>query len=712
MNAQSSANDMNQNLISIFAGVGFGAVAALVNYFLAFELYGSVTILLGQVFVFLALFTRGLLSALVSTVIASAAVYLYTDNSFFFVTLAAEIIVVWFLFRRQVPILLADLIYWLIFGMPLSFWYLPTIIDVPTSFLVLVLAKLLLNGLLYTALAILLYQLTPKTWRSITMKPVADSLRGRVFYLSFLCIIVSSLSFSLLYTVRSAQQVEQQILTDISSKANSLRQVTDDFINTYTVAVRNLRDSMRVIPSHEERLELLRITQESYPGFVSMLLADANGQIIHGVPAQQFQVLQNNPNAPPDITDRSYFYEPMATGKGYVSSAFRGRGFGTQPILAISEPFVTDGEFQGIVEGSLDVPELVRLVRRTDIDPDYQSVVVTDDKHQVLFASDELRLRTLGHFEPTIRPNLYTQNLPLTQINERDLLFTQRLNAKGWNIYVFSSPELITQLFLNNLIILSIFLTLIAVLFAFVTRRFAQELNRPLEQLAEELRDNTDSPLNVSSDEMTREVRTIADNLTAARQLMVNFNRQLQQQVNEKTADLEQLNMKLQKLAREDGLTELLNRRTFDDLAEQRYHEAMATREPIALILMDIDYFKQINDTMGHPAGDECIRCVGQLLKEHFERRGHLCGRYGGEEFAIFVSGVNDVRKLVEDFQDALATYCQVNGQVVPMTMSMGIAEVRHTYGGGSFRRLVAEADKLLYQSKDTGRNRISIQSN
>jgi diguanylate cyclase (GGDEF)-like protein len=703
---------MNQTLISVFAGVGFGAIAALVNYFLAFELYGSVTILLGQVFVFLALFTRGLPSAIVSTIIASIAVYLYTDNLFFFVSLIAEVIVVWFLYRRRIPILLADLIYWLIFGMPLSYWYLPTVIDVPTSFLILVLAKLLLNGLLYTALAILLYQLVPKNWRTVVMKPVADSLRGRVFYLSFLCIIVSSLSFSLLYTVRSAQQVEQQIVTDIGSKANSLREVTDDFVNDYKVAVKNLRDSMLAVSDYEQRLELLRLTQQNFPGFVSMLLANAEGRILHGVPASHFRVLTENPGTPPDINDRPYFYEPKANGLGYVSSAFRGRGFGTQPILAISEPFMVNGEFQGLVEGSLDVPELVRLVRRTDIDPDYQSVVVTDDQNQVLFASDELRLRTLSHFEPSLLPNLYTQNLPLTRIEQKDLLFTQRVNTYGWNLYVFSSPNLITQLFLNNLVILSVFLTLIAVLFAFVTHRFAQDLNRPLEQLAEQLRDNTDSPLSFASDGMTREVRTIAENLTAARKLMVNFNRQLQKQVEEKTRDLEQLNMRLQKLAREDGLTELLNRRTFDDLAERRYHEAMATREPIALILMDIDYFKRINDTMGHPAGDECIRCVGQLLKEHFERRGCLCARYGGEEFAVFVSGIDDVRKLVEDFQASLATYCQINGQVIPMTISMGIAEVRHNYSGGSFRNLVAEADKLLYQSKDTGRNRISMQTN
>ncbi|WP_198678780.1 sensor domain-containing diguanylate cyclase [Pseudidiomarina insulisalsae] len=705
------AGNVSDKLTQVFAGIGFGAVAALINYFLAFELYGSVTILLGQTFVFLALFTRGLLAALVSTFIAAIAVYLYTYNSFFFVTLAAEVIVVWFLYQRRVPILMADLIYWLVIGAPLSYAYLPTIIDVPQSFLILVLAKLLLNGLLYTALAILLYQLVPKSWRNVAMKPVSDSLRGRVFYLSFLCIIISSLSFSLLYTVRSAQQVEQQIVSDIGAKANSLRQVSEDFVNNYVVAVHNLRDSMLVVQDFDQKIKLMEVTQQNHPGFISMLLANDEGQIVHGVPAAQFAVLQNNPAVNRDISDRPYYFTPKANGLGYVSSAFRGRGFGTQPIIAISEPLMVNGEFRGIIEGSLNVPELSVLVHRTDIDANYQSVIVTDDKHQVIFATPELNLRSLSTYEPVLLPNLYTQDLPLTRIESRDLLYTQRLNSYGWHVYVFSSPHIITQLFLDNLIILLLFLALIALLFAFVTRRFAQDLNRPLEQLAKQLRHNTETPLAVERGEMTREVRTIADNLIAARKVMVDFNRQLQQQVNEKTADLERLNLKLQKLAREDGLTELLNRRTFDDLAEQRYHEAMATREPIALILMDIDHFKRINDTMGHPVGDECIQCVGALIKEHFERRGCLCGRYGGEEFALFVSASENVLELVEEFQNKLATYCEVNGQVIPVTISMGIAEVRHNFSGGSFRRLVAQADKLLYQSKDNGRNRISLET-
>ncbi|CAB0151873.1 Diguanylate cyclase VdcA [Pseudidiomarina piscicola] len=704
-------SSVNHQLTNVSWGLGFGALAALTNYFLAVEVYGSVTILLGQLFVFLALFSRGLSAALVAAVMSAAAVYLYTQNLFFFVTLIAEVVTVYALFQRRMPILLADLLYWLALGIPATYLYLPTITDLPNDFLLLILAKLVFNGLLYTALAILVFQLVPRSWRVVPMQSVSDSLTGRIFYLSFLSIIVASLSVSFLYTTRSARQVEAQIVSDLSSKANSLREVTDDFLNDYVVAVRNLRDNLQAVASYDEQVEIMDRTQHNYPSFVSMLRANAEGKILHGAPNHTMSELLKQNTTVPDIDDRDYFQQPKETQQGFVSSAFRGRGFGTQPIIAISQPLLTENGFQGIVEGSLDLPELTRLVRKTDIDPQFQAVVVTDDQDQIIFSSEKFSLVSLANFTPRNVINLYSQELPLTRIDNEDLLYTQRINSYGWNIYVFSTPSRLTDLFSYNLIILVIFLAIITTLLALVTRRFALEITHPLDSLAEQLKQDTNADLSFDKSEMSREVRTIADSLVAARKLMVSFNRQLQNQVAEKTSDLEHLNSKLEKLAHEDGLTELLNRRTFDDLAEQRYHEAMATRQPVALILMDIDHFKRINDTMGHPVGDECIRSVGWLLKEYFERQGCLVGRYGGEEFAVFMSDSRDLLKLAEQFQNALATQCQANGETIPLSMSMGIVEVRQNFSGGSFRRLVAQADKLLYQSKDSGRNRISIET-
>ncbi|RUO68981.1 hypothetical protein CWI80_12185 [Pseudidiomarina sediminum] len=695
---------------ALLSGLGYGAIAAIVNYFLAFEIYGSLTVIFGQVFVLLALFTRGLLAAMVSALLAALAISIYTDNVFFFVTLLSEVAVVHYLYQRRIPILVADLIYWCVFGMPFSYLYVPTVIDVPQSFLFLILAKLLMNGLLYTALAILLYQLLPRRWKLTTMTPVSDTLRGRIFYLSFLCIIISSLCFSFLFTVRSTQQAEQQIVSDIGSKANSLRQVTEDFVDDYVVAVRNLRDSMERVSDYEEKLMLMDYTQRNFPGFVTMLWSDAQGTILHGVPVASFSAAFNRMQESPSISDRDYFLMPKASGQGYVSSAFRGRAIGEQPIIAISAPYHRNNRFAGIIEGSLDIPELVRLVQRTDIDPRFQSVIVTDNEHQVIFATEDTALAPLSYYEPTYARNPYSLILPLTRIQQRDVLYTQRMNDYGWNIYVFSSPQEMTDLFLGNILILALFLSIITALFAVVTRRFAHELNRPLEQLVAQLGDPTNVPDLPSRADVTREVRALTDNLIAARKVMVDFNHQLQQQVEEQTADLARLNERLNKLAREDDLTGLLNRRTFDELAEQGYHEAMATRGHIALILADIDHFKRINDTMGHPVGDACLRCVGQLIQQHFASKGCLCARYGGEEFAMFVTDIDDVHAMVTDFQQALSQSCEVQGQVVPMSISMGVVEIKQHFSGESFRRLVAHADKLLYESKDAGRNRITIE--
>lgn len=86
-----------------------------------------------------------------------------------------------------------------------------------------------------------------------------------------------------------------------------------------------------------------------------------------------------------------------------------------------------------------------------------------------------------------------------------------------------------------------------------------------------------------------------------------------------------------------DGLTGIANRRRFDEALE----EACATDSPISLILIDLDHFKQLNDTQGHQDGDEALRAVAALLAERTESRGGLAARFGGEEFAWLLPGLN-----------------------------------------------------------------------
>lgn len=159
-------------------------------------------------------------------------------------------------------------------------------------------------------------------------------------------------------------------------------------------------------------------------------------------------------------------------------------------------------------------------------------------------------------------------------------------------------------------------------------------------------------------------------------------------------------------LAMTDSLTGVPNRRA---LMDQALH-VMAQRgsRPMSLLMIDVDHFKRINDTLGHPAGDEVLRRVTQLLAERL-RGGDVIGRYGGEEFCV-VAPDTDIRgalTLAESLREIVATTpISTEADEVPITISIGISccqsdTVRE------LKDLLSDADTALYAAKDAGRNRV-----
>jgi diguanylate cyclase (GGDEF)-like protein/PAS domain S-box-containing protein len=149
-----------------------------------------------------------------------------------------------------------------------------------------------------------------------------------------------------------------------------------------------------------------------------------------------------------------------------------------------------------------------------------------------------------------------------------------------------------------------------------------------------------------------------------------------------------------------DGLTGLINRRTF----ESEVRELMRGRHGFALVLGDLDHFKQLNDTHGHEAGDRALRVFARVLRETM-RDHDLVARYGGEEFAFALPGLDEDRaaSVLERVRDALALAC--NGGPV-FTVSFGVTDSTR---GTSLDELMRIADDGLYRSKEDGRNRATI---
>lgn len=171
-------------------------------------------------------------------------------------------------------------------------------------------------------------------------------------------------------------------------------------------------------------------------------------------------------------------------------------------------------------------------------------------------------------------------------------------------------------------------------------------------------------------------------------------------------SDLKQKQMQLDTLAREDALTGLPNRRSF----EQRVREAMArTRRsdiPICLMFLDIDYFKSINDSLGHAAGDAVLKEFGRRLKESV-RETDMAARYAGDEFVILLEGIagaHDAQRVADKVLAAMRPAFVLSNRTLQVTTSIGIALSEED--DEDFPALMAVADSALYAAKKDGRNR------
>ena len=175
--------------------------------------------------------------------------------------------------------------------------------------------------------------------------------------------------------------------------------------------------------------------------------------------------------------------------------------------------------------------------------------------------------------------------------------------------------------------------------------------------------------------------------------------------------DLRTANSALRTLSSQDGLTGLANRRSFDtDLAEacRRAADGLGS---FALLLIDIDHFKLLNDRFGHLVGDQCLRQVGMTLRSFCSRRGDDAARYGGEEFAVILADVSaeEAREIAERLRVAIERtqlYVASAQRAIDVTVSVGVAQ-EASGSAASPDGVIRAADEALYRAKRSGRNRV-----
>ncbi len=177
----------------------------------------------------------------------------------------------------------------------------------------------------------------------------------------------------------------------------------------------------------------------------------------------------------------------------------------------------------------------------------------------------------------------------------------------------------------------------------------------------------------------------------------------------EDVTEKERLRYRLLEMANTDVLSGLNNRRKFRESAEEVILRAQRYDQIVSLLMMDIDFFKRINDAYGHAAGDEVLKVFSNLLRQNF-RTSDIIGRMGGEEFAVVLINCdkNTAYEKAEQFRFNVESYpIVVSEQTIQVNVSIGVSELNES--ANNLDSLINQADHALYQAKDTGRNRTVI---
>lgn len=185
------------------------------------------------------------------------------------------------------------------------------------------------------------------------------------------------------------------------------------------------------------------------------------------------------------------------------------------------------------------------------------------------------------------------------------------------------------------------------------------------------------------------------------------------QLVDERTAELREANRRLAQMSVTDPLTHLSNRRAFDDYMAQEWQRASREQQPLTLMLLDVDFFKRINDKYGHDAGDHVLRGLARELANTFRRPADLVARYGGEEFAVIMPHTGpEVVDKVEAFRRHMAGVAlplgDATGASVSITISAGLGTMVPS-SSSEPRSLLKRTDEALYAAKRGGRNRVEM---
>ncbi|WP_372872505.1 diguanylate cyclase [Shewanella sp.] len=689
----------------------------LVNLF-PVPLFANVQLILGNTAYVIAAILLGPRYAVIVAMACASGLYFIWETLHVFALFPLEALILALAKRRGIYSLYAGVGFWLLLGMPIFYLYGLAFTSLPSSHLPFIVIKQAINGLFYIGLAGLILMMMPTVKAIASMQhksPVrfADRLTYSFTLFISLALLLAALLFNQFFIERQQDLLKQ----NLKDNAVHLSQATFDYLREHQKAITQGALWLSMMADEPEKQQgWLTQFNHGYPAFLTMLITNEHGNIIAASPVERMMddAIQSGEYS---VADRHYFKEAFFNQKAFISPVFLGRGFGSDPIVAISAPVygkVNTTRPLGIIEGSLDLSRFVLIDQQNRHHGD-QSLLLIDDNNRVIYASTDLDIPSLSDFKSAKSGEKYRTELDLINLHDLsntnpEYIYAQESLPNGWRLMVLTPFAPLMKLAETQFLRTCLLLIASMLVSFYLARMISRMLTSSLETIAEEFSGQTahGTPL---PDDAPAEVQTLYQRLKISQQQLMNHQLELEEKVATRTFELEKANQQLKSMAERDSLTGLYNR----GYAVSRFPPIQAksegNEEAIAVVLLDLDFFKAINDNHGHLAGDECLRQMANLLIQDFNRDSDLVARYGGEEFLLILPMTNalKIELHLNQFRERLANHTIINpanGEPISMTTSVG-ALVANAGFSEQLDVWIKIADDNLYQAKASGRNQV-----
>ena len=535
--------------------------------------------------------------------------------------------------------------------------------------------------------------------------PRLDSIRSRILALAILGTLVpTALSLGIAYN-QHRRALEAQVTQNLLSASAGAARAAGVWLKERLYDLRVFASSDEVlnnvnryatgqgsIPSARLR-EYLRSLQEKFPDFEQLLVTDAQGRVIASGSARASAV-----TLPAD------WQRIMRQGNQFVGDASWDEKAAKGKLLVAVPVTRADGQIIGAFAAEIALGPVQSLLR--DFAGSGQTLSLASESGGLMATSGELSealLRT-RMADATLKMLVAGEHsaVRFTSAGGREVIGTlDRVPQLQWSV-IAETPaaeafETVSS-FRNVALLVVVFLLLVV---GWVAFRLGLIIVRPLERLAAGANVVSTGDLDVDLpttgeagevDALTAIFNNMVRRLRAGRQQLANLNETLRHHAED-----------LEKLSVTDGLTGLVNHRALMQRLGEEATRAKRTDRPFCVIMADVDFFKKYNDEFGHPAGDEVLKQVAQILRDS-TRTVDCVARYGGEEFSALLpeTSAEGAMEVAERMRARVAA-TQFAGREI--TVSLGVAEF--PTDANTTERIIAVADKALYEAKKTGRNRV-----